>query len=461
MRALTVAALFLGSSAATAGGITVTQAWRSAATHDPAFAAALAQRDAGRARRSEARALWLPTLSATGSAGRSDLTRRTQGAFFAAPGFSSTNGVDFQSSVSGGTATRWALVAEQPLFDAARLADSTAQKNAARIAEAQYRATEQQLMTRSATAYFDVLNARAQLVTLQRISASAENTRGEAQARYDAGDIPVTDVREAQATADTIGVQELDARAAVSLSEAAFTDLTGLDAADLGVMPEAATENLPPPDPLDAWMQRAVSNSPQLAIRHLSVATATAQVGRYDALTSPRVSLVAEVGRDSLNGNGDFGATDITQRQASVGIQASIPLFTGGMRSAQRHEARALEHQAAAELDGAGQQVRQQTRSAWLALTTAAARVQALQRLRTSAASRRDATRLGAEIGGRTALELLSAEADYQHSAADFQRAQSDWLLAGLQLKAVAGELSEADLEQIDRRMGSAQPETR
>ena len=91
-------------------------------------------------------------------------------------------------------------------------------------------------------------------------------------------------------------------------------------------------------------------------------------------------------------------------------------------------------------------------------MTTAAARVQALRRLRASTASRRDATRLGTEIGGRTALELLSAEADYQRAGADFQRAQSDWFLAGLQLKAVAGELSEEDLGQIDHRMESTPP---
>lgn len=461
MKHVIVATLLLAPAAALAGGISVMDTWRAATAHDPKIAAAQAQRDAGRARGSEGRALWMPTLSATGGIARSDLNSRTQGAFFSAPGFGSTNGVYFQTSVSGGTATRWTFIAEQPLFDAARRANSTAHKDSARIAEAQYRAAEQDLMLRSAHAYFDVLNARAQLQTLVRLHASAEQTRAEMLARYEAGDIPVTDMREAQANADSITVQELDARSAVTLTEASFADLTGLDATDLGVLPEAATADMPAPDPLASWMQRATSASPLLAIQHLAVSAASAQVHRYEAFNSPSVSLVAQVGQDAVHGNGDFGATDITGRQASIGVQASIPLFTGGMRSAQRHEARALEHQAEAELDGADQQVRQQTRSAWLSLTTAAARVQALQHLRASAASRRDATRLGAEIGGRTALDLLSAEADYQRSGTDFQRAQSDWFLAGLQLKAVAGELSAADLEQIDDRLGSSRPEAK
>lgn len=459
MRTAALALLLLTSEAVFAGEISLTEAWHAAVAHDPTFAAAQAQRDAGRARGSEARALWLPTLSATGGIARSDLDNRTQGAFFSAPGFGSTNGVDFQTSVNGGTATHWGLIAEQPLFDAARLADSTAHKDSARIAEAQYRAAEQDLIVRTARAYFDVLNARARLLTLQRLHASAEKTRGEAQARYEAGDIPVTDMREAQASADAIGVEELDARSAVTLSEAAFGDLTGLDPADLAVLPEAATADISLPETLESWTQRAISGSPLLAIQHLAVTTATAQVNRYDRFTSPRVSLVAQIEQDALHGNGEFGATDITGRQTMVGIQASIPLFTGGLRSAQQHEARALEHQAQAELDGADQQVRQRTRTVWLSVTTAAARVRALQHLRASAASRLDATRLGAEIGGRTALELLSAEADYERSGADLQRAQSDWFLTGLELRAVAGELSAADLEQIDRRLGWSPPE--
>jgi outer membrane protein len=188
-------------------------------------------------------------------------------------------------------------------------------------------------------------------------------------------------------------------------------------------------------------------------MQRLAVASASAQVERYGMLASPKLSVVARLGRESLQGNGDFGAADISGRQASIALQASIPLFTGGMRSAQRHEAKALEHKAGADLDAADQQVRQQTRAAWLGLTTAAARVRALQRLFGSTQDRLGATRLGVEIGDRTALELLNAQADFLRSGTDFQKAQSDWLLADLQLGAVAGALSEADLERVDRHL--------
>ena len=456
MRALALSALCLAAATASAGGLSVSDAWHAAQLHDPVLAAAQAQRDAGRARGAEGRALWLPTLSALGSAGHNSLDSRTQDAFFAAPGFGSTSGVDFRTSITGGTATRWALTAAQPLFDAGRLADSRAQRNAALMAERQYQAAEQDLMLRTARAYFDVLNARAQLQSLQRLRSAAERARAEALARYEAGDIPVTDMREAQASADAIDVQALDAQSAVALSEAAFTDLTGLQATSLGELAMGDAMELPGSGPLDTWLQRAQQGSPRLAIQQLALNSATAQADRFDALNSPTVNLVASLGQDSLHGDGDYGSSRVDGRQAGVGIQVSVPLFTGGMRSAQRREARALQRESAARLDGARQQVQQQARTAWLAVGTAAARLQALRRLQASTASRRDATKLGAEIGGRSALELLNAEADYQRAGADLQRAQSDWLVAGLQLKAVAGELQEADLRQIEHWMAAA-----
>lgn len=39
--------------------------------------------------------------------------------------------------------------------------------------------------------------------------------------------------------------------------------------------------------------------------------------------------------------------------------------------------------------------------------------------------------------------------------------AQTDWLLAGLQLQAVAGQLSAADLENIDRRVAPVSSEAK
>ncbi|MCC7462648.1 MAG: TolC family protein [Gammaproteobacteria bacterium] len=447
---LWVAALCTASAVVSAGEITLGVAWQAAQQHDPVFAAAQAQWEAGQAQAEQARALWLPSVAASGSVGRGTQQSAMRGAMFAAPGFGSTSGVDFQTSITGGTATRWAVTAEQALVDSSRLASARQLRAGARTADEQYRAARQELILRTARGLFGVLDARAQLEALERLRAAAERTRAAAQARYDAGDIPVTDMREAQAMADAIGVQQLDARNALSLVEAAFHDLTGLDAAGIADLPPSAGSDARPPESLDAWSRRALAGSPELAIQRLAQQRAAAEVGRYARLLAPRVSVVAQAGRESLRGDGDFGAANLTGRQASVALQASVPLFTGGLRSAQRHEARALARRAGAELDSATLHVAQGTRAAWLGLGAAAERVQALQRLQDSARTRLEATRLGVENGGRTTLDLLDAEGDYQRTVADLRRAQTRWLLAGLELAAVAGELDAEGVRAVD-----------
>jgi outer membrane protein len=172
----------VAASVATAGEVNLSQAWQAALGHDPAFAAARAQWDAGRTQEQQARALWLPALSANASAGRGALDSHTRGAAFSAPGFGSTTGVDFQSSITGGTATRWSVLAEQPLFDAARIAGARELKAGARLAAEQYRARP----ARADPAHRAQLFRRAQRRRAGRDARApaqqAERSRAEAQA---------------------------------------------------------------------------------------------------------------------------------------------------------------------------------------------------------------------------------------------------------------------------------------
>lgn len=453
MRRTLFLALVLLVGRAHAAALGVTDAWQAALQHDPQFAAALAQREAGRTHAAQGRALWLPTLTGQASAGRADQQSSTSGAAFSAPGFPLANGVDFLTRVNQGTAWQWAIVAEQPLYDRGRMVDTKTHDNAAMVADVQFVQARQDLLLRTVRSYFAVIHARTQLVAMQRLHAAAEQARAAAQARYESGDSAVTDAREAQASADAISVQELDARSAVALAEADFSALTGLEPIALRDLPASEPQDFPATEPLAVWTQRASAGNPTLAMQRLAVATASAQVDRYSAQASARLSLVAKLGRESLQGSGDYGAADVTGRHASIAVQAVVPLFTGGLRSAQQHEARALEHKAKADLEVAEQRVQQDVRSAWLTLNTTAARVRALQRLHRSSQDRVSATRLGTEVGNRTVLELLNAQAAWLGAGTELQMARSELLLTQLQLTALAGELSDSDVRRIDDQL--------
>lgn len=455
--ALALAGVLLAAASAQAGDAGgdavapgLVQSWRASLQHDPAFAAIDARHDAGGTRKAQARALWLPQLSAGGGVGRGDQRSETRGAAFATPLLPQSGGVSFLTSIEGGTRSHWSVQAQQPLLDIGRRVDAQALRSAADQSELQYREARQQQILKVAQAWFSVLNAANDLLAIERTLASAQRAGGLAQARYEAGDLPVTDLREAQAIRDATAVRLLDARNSLELARLSFTNLTGLSPPGSARLPDDLPEGVVQQDSLDTWLQRAQQDNPTLQLQQLRSAQADREVGRYGALTGARVSLVAATGRSTATGSGTFGPASQEARDSLLGIEATLPLFTGGMRSAQRDEARALARAASADAASARLQLNEQVRAAWLRLATAEARRRALALATASAAARLDATRTGAENGDRTTLEVLSAEGEHLRVDAERQRAAFDLLLADLNLRAVAGALDDSQLEHID-----------
>ncbi len=453
----TLPALLIAHVSAWAGNSVLEQAWQGVVAQSPEYAAARARRDAGAAASAAARALWMPTIGAEGGIGRRSVDSVSSGAQFSAPGFGTTNDVDFRTSVNDGNAHQWGVVLQQPLLDAGRVADAAALRSRARMAEAQFRLTEQSLMVRTAEALAAVVEADARFAATRRQHEAAQRERDQAQARFESGDLPVTEWREAQAQLDALAINELDAQQALAVATAAYADLTGLAA------PAAAREPLPPPStgnadpvigdagaPLEQWLRRANESSPALTLQYEALAQAQAESRRWSRLDGFRLDLVGRYGRESISGRGDFGAADINNRGGSIGIQATVPLFSGGMRAAQRRSAESGERAAQADLDAARQQTLLRTRTAWLGVESARARVRAQERALASAVLRLDATRVGFESGDRTLLDVMAAEGSALQAAADGVRARCEGLVATLRLSAAAGSLTAQSLEAAD-----------
>ncbi len=435
-------------------------AWHGVVAHSPEFAAARARREAGAAAREAARALWMPTLGAQGGVGYQSFDSVTTGAQFSAPGFGTSNGADFRSNINGGTATQWSLLAEQPLFDNGRKADSDGARARARIAEAQFRQAEQSLMVKTAEALASVVETGARFRAVQRQRQSAIRAREFAHERFQAGDLPVTEWREAQAQADQLAVQELDAQRAYAIANEAYANLTGLappdgpvdvDAPPTMAVPATAADSgadVAPtaPSPVEDWLRRARTSSPVLAAQREQQTLAEAETRRFSPLQGVKVSLVGEYSRQSITGSGDYGDAGYTQRIAGVGLQVTVPIFSGGMRAAQRHAADASLRAADADVEAVGRQVELQVRAAWLTAGTARARLAATLRAQQSAETRLDATRVGHDAGDRTMLDLLAAEGAALQARAEAIGARCDGLLATLRLAAAAGTLDEPAL---------------
>jgi outer membrane protein len=444
--------LALGSSQAHA--FDLLEAWQGARTQDPLFASARAAANAGRTKSLQADALTRPQLTLNGgAAGVSNDNKITDARFsnaqFAGGATSNKGTTDFRTKTDGGLDLNLNLRAEYSLYDALRSGSVKQLNKQAALAEVQLLAESQQLMLRVAQAYFDVLLAKDSLTTLKAQQSAIAEALASAKARFAEGDLAIIDTHETQARFDLLASQVLEAESNLQLMREALGDVTGnRDEALAGLLDQVDFKRYVSGD-MQSWLNRAQSNHPQVHAQQLEQEIAQAETGKFQDRYSPTVNLVAQAGGERLQGLGN-GDADLTNRQASLGVQVTLPLYSGGMRDARYQEAVALEEKAHSLTDAARQRAIREARSAWMALTVGQGQVRALEQALRSAEIKLDSTKLGRDVGDRTTLDVLNSEQELHNTRLALARGRYQVLQALLNLSAAAGELDEVRLQEIN-----------
>jgi outer membrane protein len=445
MLAIAIAGMLAASPAAFATNLM--EAWQAAKSHDYDYMAAAAEHESGEALKDQGNALWHPTVTVTGTAGRMNSNTSTSGAQFYGPGLSA-NGATFNTSINGGNLERWGLSAKQALISGDRSGQSRKLQLAGEARELEWQVARQTLILKTAERYFDVAMAQESLAVARHEAESVQRSLAEVKARFDLGDIPVTDVHEATARMDAIQAEILAAETDLQLKTAVLADATGLDPDTIKTMQPAGA--LPPPGKgFNEWLDTAMQENPQLRLAEVQAEISREEVRRYGPMADVSVDLVGEVYHDRLGGLGDYGSAENVSNNALVGVQLTVPLSTGGAQSARRSEAAALAEKTRDMKDRTRQQVAEQTRAAWLNVTVGESRATSLEAALKASTARLAATRLGNKVGDRSTLDVLNAENDAASARLSLLQARIALVMNRLRLAALAGQLDDKVLQDI------------
>ena len=83
-------------------------------------------------------------------------------------------------------------------------------------------------------------------------------------------------------------------------------------------------------------------------------------------------------------------------------------------------------------------------------MVTGISQVKARKQALSSAQTALEATQAGFEVGTRTAVDVLNAQQVRFQAQSEYYRSRYDYILATLQLKQAAGNLSDTDLAKIN-----------
>jgi len=446
--ALLAAALF----APAAQALDLLQTWEQARQHDPQMQVVQATRSSVQVYEAQAQSLWRPVVMGSATVGAMSSETRTTGAQFAV-GIQPPMPGSFATSASAALSTRWSLQAKQPLYSPERQAQQAQLQQAAGVAEWRADLAQQQFMLLTVQRYFNVLLAERQLQVLKSQHVAVQRSLTEAQDRFAIGDLPVTDTHEAAARASGLQAQWLAADSELQIARQVLAESTRLPTETLKPLTPKPAESAASSPPLDQVLAQVCEANTGLRLKRAQWDVARHEVKKHQARGGITLDLVAQAGRDRLSGDGDFGPASNTQSQQMVGLSLSVPLYTGGYRSAKLQEAVSTQAQAEAEYELALQQTQQQARSVWLALQTGPARLSALQAAWKASTARLDATRLGRQVGDRTTLDLLQAQNDAAQSELAWLRAQTELLQTRLQLDALTGSLSVQSLQGLNAQL--------
>jgi len=307
----------------------------------------------------------------------------------------------------------------------------------------------QDLVLRTATAYFDILRARANVTNIRSLKSAVTEQLEQAKRNFAVGTATITDQREAQARYDQVIAQELGFVNQLQVSTYALEVLTGAP-----LQGEPAGLQLPivlsPPAPNDinAWVSQAYRTSLQTTRAQQNLAIAETEIRLQRAGHAPTLDAVGRVDKD-YQGNGVLGVeTELVT--AVIGLQLNIPIYQGGGISSRTREALALHERAAKELEDARRSVALATREAYLGVSTGIAEVKALEQAVASTELQVESSKLGYEVGVRTAVDVLNAETLLAAARRDLIQSVYNTVLSQLRLQAAIGRLVQADLQGVN-----------
>lgn len=436
------------SGAAYADDLSLSEAIASARLHDKEYLSASTLTDSADALRAQAGSLWRPQVVLSASAGKASNETKTAGAQFSAPSMGMFNQTaDFNTSISNGTMTQWAVSAKQPLYNPARRAQSQQLKLGAQITDLQRQGAEQALIVRTAERYFDAQLAQQKLQLLSAQLKSTQSSTEEAQYRFDIGNRPITEVYESQTQLAEIQAAHYGAQSDLQIKLQRLQDAIGHISAAL---PNALQlrQPLPKLEPLAVWQTKAQQNNIELQMQALAVRNAQAKAQEYALGASASVDLVGQIGRQKLSGDGDYGSAKNQQNNSMIGVQLTVPLYTGGYNSAKYQEAQAALKKAQIDLQRTQEQVAQNVNAAWLGAQTAQLQVSALSAALKASAARLDATKTGQEVGHRTVLDVLNAQNQNTQVRINLESAKQQYVMSRLRLGALVQALDEGMIRQ-------------
>ena len=435
----------LGSTVANAEDLL--QVFEIATANDPTVLKAKAQADAQSYQSDRAMSALLPQIGLSMSYEKSDSTS-----------FQSIGDLSNQVKVESETDQfRRGISLSQTLFDLGAWNSLGIADKQALQASGQYDFAKQDLIVRVAEGYFNVLSAIDNLEFVQAEKRAIERQLEQTKQRYAVGLTAITDVHEAQAQFDNSVAQEIIANNAVETAREQLREITGKYHVKLDMLNTETFSTVKPSTPATDLVKIAKDKNLNLQVSKITVDIAKEQIELAKAGHYPKLTLNASYG-DSLTDSELNGVSFDDQPRSdssSIGLNFSVPLYSGGATVAATDQARAFYVAASQDFETDYRAVTRSVITSYNQVVSDIATFKALEQAVISAESALKATEAGFEVGTRTIVDVLISTQNLYNAKRNLADVRYRYVVSTLRLKQATGTLSREDLVGINQGLNT------
>jgi len=457
MKKISIISFFLIFICHGAHAASLMEVFELAKINDPFIKEALANKEAIIESKPQARSLILPQLSSSAIFSDSDVNgQSTFQQKFINPITGDetvlTSNTDF---IQESETLQWDVTLRQSIFDYGLWMNLRKANKTVAQAEVDYLSAEQDLIIRVASSYFNILAAEDTLEAEQAARQSIEKQLDQAQKRFEVGLIAITDVQEAQAAYDQSIANEIIAKRNLATAKESLRSITDTYPGKLKKPGNSLPLIMPNPQSENDWVDTSLEQNLSLISAEVGVEIAKSEIKIQRSGHLPTIGVQAarrDTDTDSFRADsgGTLSPADSENINDGIGIQMTLPLYSGGQVRSRVKQAVARHRASKEKLERVARETTKVARDSYLGVISGIATVKALQQSVMSSATALQATEAGYEVGTRTTVDVLDARRRLFSAQKNLAISKYDYILNILKLKQAAGTLTVEDLEQIN-----------
>lgn len=335
---------------------------------------------------------------------------------------------------------------QQPILNLPAWVDYSQSKIKTYMAESKLNDEELNLIKRVTDAYFDLLYAIDYLKVLQEEKKAIFEQLQMVKKLFSAGEATLTDVNDAEARYSDVLFRIVSAEKNLYSAKNNLARLIGETPEDLMVLSEEVEFKEVEPSKVEDWVEFAKKRSPIIKYYLQAKEIAEKEISKQTFTAFPRIDFIAYYTKSTAIEY--LRTAPITY--SLIGIQISIPLFTGGYISAKKEEAREKFLQAKKDFERAVSDVTQQVVDYFFATKSAYAQIYAGVTALNASKLALDSTKKGYKAGIRTIVDVLNAESNYYQAKLNLLKAKYEYIKNLIALKYTCGILSYEDIIEVN-----------